>query len=174
MLSSNQKSSFRALLSRDRSGVATLEFALFTIPFMALLVGLIEIGMIFLAQTGFERQTDVAARMIKTGQAQNQAWSQNEIARLICSGLFAGSSCTQNIRIDVRPLGNASQTRNFSDQRIEETSALNFGASNDIVIIRAEYHYQPFFSAGGVSPLTGANGEPYVFSAAMAFRNEPF
>ena len=51
-------------------GAAAVEFALVSIPFLALTFGIIEIGLIYFVSTTLENATLQAAREIRTGQLQ--------------------------------------------------------------------------------------------------------
>ena len=68
--------SFSSLLRRfrrNRGGSAVVEFALVAPMFFALLFAIIETALVFFASQVLETVTKDSARMILTGQAQNQA-----------------------------------------------------------------------------------------------------
>ena len=47
-----------------------VEFAVIAIPFFTLIIGIIEVGLIFWAGYELENATAAAARLVRTGQAQ--------------------------------------------------------------------------------------------------------
>lgn len=163
-----------ARLGRSKHGATAVEFALIAAPLFALIVGLLEVGLIFLSQTSFERQVDQAARLVRTGQAQQLGWQLSDFKSAVCGQLIIGSDCQNNLRLDIRPLANAGGAQALASAAIGASGSIDLGATEEVVLVRAELDYEPLFSAGGLGPLSGAGGTPFSFSAAVMVRNEPF
>ncbi|PZO82813.1 MAG: hypothetical protein DI626_09680, partial [Micavibrio aeruginosavorus] len=60
------------------SGVAALEFSLVGIPFILMTVGILEMAMMFTAQSVLHESVSTASRLIRTGQLQKSAASGQE------------------------------------------------------------------------------------------------
>lgn len=159
---------------RARQGAVAVEFGLIAIPLFALLLGIFEIGLIFLTQTSFERRLDLAARMIRTGQAHEANWSRADFSEFMCDGLFLSGDCDADLRFTVEELNNPASARNAARGALRQDSLFIPGDANSVILIRVELDYSPVISAGGISPMTGVEGQTYTFAAATAFRNEPF
>lgn len=84
-----------ALLWRDTSGTAILEFALVGPAFIALLTGVFYVAMAFLTQQGLETAAQGAGRMFMTGLAQtatiggNKGMSAATFRNALCNGASA-------------------------------------------------------------------------------------
>ena len=55
---------------RDESGVTAVEFALVGLPFLIMVIGIIEMSLMFTSQSLLEASTSQAARQIRTGAVQ--------------------------------------------------------------------------------------------------------
>src|ERR1700679_4285732 len=75
-------------LAGSRDGATVVEFAIVSLPFLALLFSILELGMIFMASTTIESSTVTAARLIRTGQLQAGA-SNNATGfkNLVCANI---------------------------------------------------------------------------------------
>jgi Flp pilus assembly protein TadG len=67
------KDSMIIALLRDSRASPTMEFALVAPMFIALVMGVLNLALVYLAQQGLETTAEAAARLIMTGQAQNYA-----------------------------------------------------------------------------------------------------
>ena len=54
-------------------GTTAIEFALLAVPFFTLIMGIIEMSIMFATASIFEGATGTAARMIRTGQIQQSS-----------------------------------------------------------------------------------------------------
>src|ERR1700685_847970 len=90
---------------RCRSGTAAIEFAVIA-PVLALfLFGIIETGVIFFAQSTLQNAADDAARLVRTGQAQNNGMTKAQYVNQVCgdmSGLIGASTCASNLQVDMQ------------------------------------------------------------------------
>ena len=168
-----------ARLIRSERGAAAVEMALVATPFLMLLFGIIEVGMIFLISASLENGMDAAARTIRTGQFQDGgAPTSSAFKTSICNtfGWFQ-ADCTTNLYVDVRTY--ASFSAITAPQPVQNgvfnPAALAFtpGGPDDIVVVRAYYKWPliaPFFDQA----LQQLNGGMTVLTTTFAFRNEPY
>jgi Flp pilus assembly protein TadG len=166
-------------LARNRRGAAAVEFALVSIPFLALIFGVVEIGMIFFISTTLESATNATARLIRTGQMQASGTATSAtFVSGVCNQLsWLGSSCTSNLFVDVRTFSSFSSMSAPSpivNGQIQQANLLfNIGAAGDIVLVRTFYQWTVF------TPLLDGIGTPVsgghtLLTSAAAFRNEPY
>src|ERR1700694_3161527 len=66
-------------LLRREDGAAAVEFALVAAPFLAVLFAIMETALVFFAGQYLETLAADSTRLILTGQAQTQGWSQSQI-----------------------------------------------------------------------------------------------
>jgi Flp pilus assembly protein TadG len=154
-----------------------VEFALVAAPFITLLVGLLEISMIFIAMTTMEHGVSEAARRIRTGELQESGASAATFKQLICDNTFGLLNCNDRLKVDVRVFDNFGNTKAGSpikDGAVDD-SKLQFdaGSGSDIVLARVFYEWEivtPLIS----KPLANLDGNKRLLQASVAFRNEPF
>ncbi|HEY3637939.1 MAG TPA: TadE/TadG family type IV pilus assembly protein [Rhizomicrobium sp.] len=175
----------RAAVSRDRArncaGSAAIEFALIA-PVLALfLFGIIETGVIFFAQSTLQNAADDAARLVRTGQAQNNSMTEAQYAQQVCgemSGMIGTSTCTSNLQVDMQSFADFSSA-NYNNV-VNTNGSLNTkqmqyltGNSCDVVLVRVFYPWSIMTPL--LAPLLAnmPNGQ-YLLSASAAFRNEPY
>ncbi len=165
--------------SRGRSGSTAVEFAMLAMPFLGLLFGIIELGMIYLISTTLDNATTDAARQIRTGSVQTSgSATAASFTTLVCNEMsWLGSNCAANLSVDVRTFTTFSAT-SVSDPITSgtfNTSSLLFqtGNSGDIVLVRTYYPWTlvvPFLD-GSVARLSN---NKTLIESSTTFRNEPY
>jgi len=168
-----------ASFAEGRRGAAAVEFALVSIPFFALIFGIIEVGLIYFISVALENATDGAAREIRTGQLQNAGGATvGSFKTLICNQLgWLGSNCTSNLSVQVQTFSTFSsvtQTSPIVSGAINQNNLLfSLGGPGDIVLVQAFYQWTVLAPAldNLSTPLSG--GKTLLTSTAV-FRNEPY
>jgi len=173
---------FRRLIRRvirsDR-GAAAVEMALVAVPFLMLLFGVIEIGLIFMISSSLENAMVIASRTIRTGQFQTGSTpTAAAFQTAICNNFgWMQTDCTKNLQVDVRTYSTFASvtTPQPVSNGVFNTSSLQFtpGAANDIVVVRAYYQWPliaPFFDQA----LQQLSGGVALLTSTAAFRNEPY
>ncbi len=164
----------RFLLCRD--GSPAVEFALVAAPFVALLVAIMQVGLIYFAQESLESAVEQTARLVLTGQSASM--TQSQFATALCNnspGLF---TCA-NFMIDLQPASsfasaNVSQptlTFNASGQ-VTNTWQYNTGVPGDIMVMRVMYEWPVFLGPLGFN-LSNEPNNMLLMMATSVFRNEP-
>lgn len=162
-----------------RDGATAVEFALIAAPFMALMFGILELGLVFMVSTTLDNATDTAARKIRTGQFQLAGGGTAATFKTqICNNMaWLGSGCSSKLHIDVRTYPK------FAD--VAEIDPTTKGAFDDtkttfvpggpeaIVVVRAYYEWTlitPMLNEG----LETLSGGKRLITSTATFRNEPF
>jgi Flp pilus assembly protein TadG len=83
------RSSIRSLCKRAQSGSAALEFAMVAPVFFFLLAGIMQLGIMTAGQFILQNSVTIAARLVRTGQAQSLDFTQQQ---LVCANNPGGSS----------------------------------------------------------------------------------
>ena len=175
----SKRRSLAARFARGRTGSTAVEFAMIALPFLALIMGIIEISMIYLVSTTLENATADVARKVRTGELQTSGTTQNKTTFIaaICSELTWLSSCTTNLYVDVNKFSSFStvtQTSPTKNGQVDQTQ-LNFvlGGPGDIVMVRAFYQWTLFTPVLDGMAAT-LNGGSTLITSTAAFRNEPY
>jgi Flp pilus assembly protein TadG len=160
---------------RQSAASSSVEFALIATPFVALIFGILQTALIFLASQSLETAAAVSGRLILTGQAQTQGWTAAQFKQQVCNQIQAIFNCSGGVYVDVETYssfaaanlglpvaGGTLNTSNFG---------YNPGGPGDVVVVRLYYQYPVYFNALNLSNLTGG----YTLLAATAvFQNEPY
>lgn len=167
--------------ARAQRGATAIEFAIIALPFLILLFGIIELGMVFLVSTTLQNATDNAARQIRTGQFQTSgATTKDDFKTLVCNSMtWLSAPCPSKLTVDVQTFADFT-TLNAKGQVNAATFDPNnlcwsTGQPGDIVLVRAYYQWDvftPLLNAALVNMGTGSNKR--LIGAATSFRNEPW
>ncbi len=178
--SSRDSCNLRSRFRRARGGSVGVEFAILAAPFLALLFGIIELGMMYLIDTTLEGATADAARQIRTCQLQNAGGATAaSFKALVCNQSevsWLGANCVANLQVDVRTFATFSATAvpdPVSNGQFDTNSLMfQMGGAGDIVLVRAYYPWTLIAPSldGAIQSLS--NGTKLI-SAATTFRNEP-
>lgn len=170
----------RSLLKRygsNQTGSAMVEFALVAAPFLVLLVGLLEVCLIFIVTTTLEHGAAEASRRIRTGELQNSGASAEGFKTIVCENTFGMLDCGKRLMVDVRvfdDFGNTSGGDPLKDGEVDDDNLqFDAGSGSDIVLARVFYEWNIITPVIG-TPLSNMNGNKRLLQASVAFRNEPF
>ncbi|MGH6735658.1 MAG: TadE/TadG family type IV pilus assembly protein [Methyloceanibacter sp.] len=164
---------------KDQSGASALEFALVATPLILLLLAVLQVGIVYFSNFTLEGATERGARLIRTGQAQNQGFDAAKFKSEVCKHLSAPLTCA-DLKLDVRSYpsfaGAASDLTDpmGSDGQMKSDFSYNPGNGGDVVVVRAFYP----LDIGSVLPaeisLSNMDSGGRLLVATAAFRNEPF
>ena len=164
-------------LVRDRRGSAAIEFALLIAPLLLLLLGILEVSVQYFVATAVDYAVQRTARLIRTGQAQEQHYSSDVLKQVLCADISDLMNCQDNVYVTVDELqtltANITTLPIGNDGGFIEDQAPNMGAGGSYIIVRDYFQYAPLFGIfGAISPRLD-NGNHLVVASAL-FRNEPF
>lgn len=171
----------RSLLRRfaaARRGATAVEFSLIAAPFLALMFGVLELGLVFMVSTTLDNATEAAARTIRTGQLQTAGGSANTFKTAVCDNMtWLGSSCAGKLTVDVRTFPkftNVAMSDPVTNGAVDPSkTSFTPGGGEDIVVVRAYYEWTlitPMLNAG----LANLGGTKRLVYSTVTFRNEPY
>ena len=161
---------------RNESGAAAVDFAMVLLPFLAVLMAIIESAIVLLAGQVLQTAATNSARLILTGQAQNSGWSLAQFQNSVCANLTVMFNCASNLHIDVRSFSSFSSVSLPTADNCNGTAnsyAYQPGNPGDVVVVRLIYRWPIFASALGIG-LVNCAGNTNTLVASAAFRNEPY
>jgi Flp pilus assembly protein TadG len=91
---------------KDDTGVAAVEFALVGPPFLFVLLAMFETGIMLFTEYAMQAGVQEAARIIRTGQAQNSPmnWTAAKFKSYVCEKATVIPSCNTKVSVYVRSL----------------------------------------------------------------------
>lgn len=164
---------------RQQDGATTVEFALIVAPFMALIFAIIQTAIVFFAGQTLETANADTSRLIMTGQAQQQGFSQAQYKNQVCARIYGLFNCQSGLYVDVKTYTAFSGINN-SQLPIDangnlQTSSFGYqpGGPGDIVVVRLVYQWPEYVSLLGLHLANSSNSSRVIMST-VAFRNEPY
>jgi Flp pilus assembly protein TadG len=169
---------------RSETGGAAVDFALVLLPFLTVLMVIIQSAVVLLAGQVLQTAAASASRLILTGQAQTASYSAAAFKANICASLTMMFNCTNNLYVDVESFPSFTAISLSSPTNANGTlNTTGFGYSpgnpGDIVVVRLIYQW-PIIAAGiGVCAATACGlvssaAKTNTLVATVAFRNEPY
>ena len=177
----------RRLKADGIKGSAAIEFAMVAPVFFVLLMGTIEAGVIFFAQSALQNALNDTARLVRTGQTgcyttsggNCVAMTQAQFRTRLCSevSLLLSDCNGASLQFDVQAYPSGFSTASNSSPLVGGTlptlTAFNVGNACDVVLARAFYTW-PVFTPGLRYFLANVGSSYHLLASAAAFRNEPY
>jgi Flp pilus assembly protein TadG len=176
---------FRARFVRDRRGAAAVEFAMIALPFLALMAGIIELGLLFMGSISLDNALHTASRRIRTGEltAPPTATSAEKEANReafrdeVCNSMgFMAADCMAKLSIDVKTVTSFANTDLTSPIQggTFNPGSVTFdpGTGGSLVMVTAYYRWTMFTPLMNQA-LERLPGET-LLTSVITFRNEPF
>ena len=158
--------------------VAAIEFALVGLPFIIMLVGMVEVCLFFSTAVSLEGATQDAARLIRTGQVQATGNPLQTFQNQMCQQVSGLVDCA-GLQYQVLPIaGNsfanaAAMTPQFDAQGNLLNQGFDPGTSSQDILVRVVYQYvflTPFM--GRI--MTGGAATQAMLMSTIVIQNEPY
>jgi Flp pilus assembly protein TadG len=159
-------------------GAAAVEFAIVGSSFMLMLMAAFELGYMLFIQSVLDNSARDAARLIRTGQAQQSANAQTTFSNLLCNDVGALIGCGNiiyasqvfNDWTSAQTAMNTPPTRDVNGNFVPPP--FSAGTPTQIVVVTVTYNY-PFFTPWVGGLLGGASKSAFMMSTVV-FVNEPY
>ena len=182
-------------LRRDaEKGSAAIEFAMVAPVFFLMLMGTVEAGVMFFAQSTLQNAVNDAARLVQTGQSACFTTDANNNCVPMTAQQFRDQICNEtspllqncavapggntDLQFDVTayPSGFTGVTNTSpldAAKNLPNLTVFNVGGACDVVLVRAFYRW-PVFTPGLNTLLANMANNYHLMATAAAFRNEPY
>ncbi len=162
---------------QQQDGSAAVEFGLVAAPFLALTFAIMETAIIFFSGQALETAVADSARLIMTGQAQTQGFSQSQFKSAVCAKIFGLFDCENGVYVDVKTFTSFGNVTMNNPVDANGNFVNNFtyqpGGPGDIVVVRLFYQWPVYVTLLGFN-LQNMSGGKRLLVATAAFRNEPY
>jgi Flp pilus assembly protein TadG len=170
-------SPFLQRLRNSTRASVVVEFALLMPMLLGLIIGILQIGLLFLSQQGLETAAEDAARKVLTGQSQKAGQTAGQFRTSACAALPPFLQCN-NLYVDVLAVSSfSSATTNLPTFTYDNTGAVNnsfawsAGGKGSIVVMRLMYLLPVADLPFGLK-LSNQTGGKRLIMATSVFRNE--
>ncbi len=161
---------------RREEGTTAIEFSLLAIPFVFLVVGIIELSLMYASASMLEGATGSAARLIRTGQIQQAGGDPQQMFQdALCGYALALINCN-DIQIEVQVMASYTDFAGLAPVFDEDgdlvPSGFDVGGVSDRMLVRTAYRYTmatPFIGA-----LLAGPGGSRLFMSTIVLQTEPY
>ena len=165
--------------ARHQRGAVAVEFGLILLPFLALMFGIMETALVFFADQTLQTAVSDSARLIMTGQAQNQSLTATTFKNAVCQRIYGLFNCQTGLYVNVQTyssFGSITYTPPLDTSGHLQTTNFVYqpGGPGDIVVVQLFYQWPIYVSLMNLSKLSNMNGNNRLLVATAAFRNEPY
>lgn len=165
-------------LAGARQGAVAVEFALTALPFFMLVIAILEVSLMYASATVLEGGTVVAARLIRTGQAQNSGDPEARFKTALCNQIAGFIPCDRLQYNVFHPPGNTFNDADGSPPEFDDDGNLTDdsfdpGGVSDVVVIRTAYRYR-FITPMLAPMLSNASDNGVTLYSTITLRNEPY
>jgi len=179
---------YQRLRADSIKGSAAIEFAMVAPAFFLLLMGTMEGGIMFFAQSSLQNAVNDTARLVRTGQTACYTlngttcvpMTQDQFKTRVCNqvSLLLKNCTSGSLQFDVNayPSGYSAASNSSpldGSKNLNTLTAFNVGSACDVVLVRAFYKW-PVFTPGLNYFMANMSGSYHLLATAAAFRNEPF
>jgi Flp pilus assembly protein TadG len=168
----------RCFAAFDARGGAAIEFAVVGSCFMLMLLASFEFGYMLFIQSVLDNAARDAARLIRTGQAQQSADANTTFQTLLCNDVGSLIGCGSliyqsqvfNNWTAAQTAVNTPPTRNANGTYV--SAGFSAGTQSQIVVVTVTYNY-PFFTPW-IGSLLGGSSSTALLMSTVVFQNEPY
>ena len=170
---------------RNDEGSAAIEFAIVALPFFMFVLGIVGIGLYFLASNSLEYGVEAASRKVRTGEAQKGSSTVDQFKQQVCDAAGSYIDCSKLSVIvqsaaswsGISPQACVDSKGNMigSTGSTGDLMSKYTGAASEVVLVTLCYQWDlatsfTFLNLGKNSDGSG----PSIIQAATAFRSEPY
>lgn len=173
----------RARYSKDADGATAVEFAIVSLPFLAIIFGILELALVFFTSSVLTQSMNNTGRLVRVGAFQG-CGSAAEFKAMVCDKMNGLMSCNDNLRIDLvtaasfqsvtlQDPGDGGLDPDDEDSTVAVGEFDNTGPGEPVVM-RGTFYY-PLALPNFMTRLENLAGSGrHVITVSTAFRNEPF
>ena len=169
---------------RNEDGTAAVEFALVALPFLLFVLGVLGMGLYFLASTSLEYGVEAAARQLRTGEAEKGSMTVGSFRELVCEGAGSYIDCgkvntivqhaTTWSGITPQSCTDSSGNRVGSTGSTGELINKYSGSASEVVLVTVCYEWDLAQHFKFLQLGSGDGSGPAIIQAATAFKSEPY
>ena len=176
---SQQRPALLRRLRKDERGVTAIEFAMVAGPFLMLLFGIVGVGLYFFTTFSLENAVEQAARVIRTGQAQQAGMTDAQFKAKVCEFVPGHIDCQGKVFVNVKSFPDSDSITNATIPKcldnlgnLKTSGDYVPGGASAVVLVWVCYEWDtmklPWISLGDM-----ANGSRLI-QATTTFRTEPY
>lgn len=163
----------------DRSGTTAVEFGIVAMPFIMMLFGIVGVALYFFTTFALENALERAARLIRTGEAQQAGMTEAQFKARVCEYVPTFADCENKLLINVRSFAQPDLTpvvtrgECLNNGSLTNVTTYSPGTASQVVLVTLCFEWEfskaiPFINLGNM------DGGSRLIQAATVFRTEPY
>lgn len=171
------KQTTKSFIKKD-DGSTAVEFVLIAIPFTYLLVGILEMCLMFAGGAILHGGTADSGRMIRTGQVQAAADPQSAFEDALCDHVSLVINCNELVYEVVNLGEDGMQTASAVEPILDEDGNMqprefDPGQQDTVTLVRVAYRY-PIKTPMFAEFLSDTPDNKKLFMSTVVIKNEPY
>ena len=171
-----KKNNCQKNIRQDEKGSTAVEFALIGIPFIFMVIGIIEMALMFTAQSLLESSTAEASRQVRIGAVQ-EGGGEDIFRDVLCNQAGVFLAC-DDIQYQVESVESFEDAQEFPDATFDDEGNLDNqgfdpGGVSDVVLIRIAYKY-PIKTPMMSLILTNNGSNNRILLSTVVLQTEPY
>jgi len=163
-------------LQENEDGSTAVEFALIGIPFIFMIIGIIEMALMFTTHSLLESSLSQAGRQIRTGAVQlggGQTLFRDELCDSASILIPCGDLQYQVVALEDFADASDFPDASFDDKGDMEDQQFDAGGVSDVVLVRVAYKY-PIKTPLMQPIMTNNNDFNRILLSTMVLQSEPY
>ncbi len=172
-------------LLHNEDGSAAIEFGFVAMPFLLFVLGLLGMGLYYLAGSALEYGVEGAARKIRTGEAEKGNMTVGQFRTLVCESAGSAIDCgkmsvivqSKDTWSQIEPEACLDKDNNMrgSTGSVGEQVSKYSGSASKVVLVTLCYRWDMADNFKILKLGSGDDGSgPTIIQAATAFKSEPY
>lgn len=163
---------------KDKRGATAVEFAFVAVPFIWMLLGLIELSLFFTTSSLLAEATNIGARQIRVGQLEGNTDAETAFQQIVCDRAAVFIPC-DDIQFQVEQVAggnyaNADMTPIFDEDGNLIGAGYQDGEQSSVMLVRLVYRH-PFLTPLIGSVLSdGGSDNTRLIVNTVVMKNEPY
>lgn len=159
---------------KKEDGSSAMEFSILVVPYIMIVMGIIELSLMYTSASLLEGATSSAARLIRTGQIQQGAGDPETVFRdALCDYATVLVDCNE-MMIEVIPMDSytdfAGPTFDVDGNFVPQ--GFDAGGSNQRVLIRVAFEYSMMTPM--IGPIMNGPDGGTLFISTIVMQSEPY
>lgn len=181
-----RKGAAESRLVQDKRGATAVEFAIIGPVFLAMLLSLLEMGLLYTRLTMLDHAVGVVSKSVYTGVVSSGVSggtvTQDDIIKTVCdNGAYVVFDCENNITVEMTEIASLNDipttdaTCTDSSLTVKPTVTFDPGSTNSVVFVRVCAAVDVLTPGLGLGlSLSKTDNNKFELVSSTAFMNEPF
>lgn len=161
---------------RNRDGAVAIEFVILALPFLLLMLVLLETATVFYAELVMDRAVAKIGREVRTGQITNADLTETEFKAKLCAEVNFMFDCSK-LQVDLKTYGSFGAVPTSAPVKDGDLDATGFSytkPTGEMITALKAYYKWPLYVDVLREMSTGMSDHSFMVVGSAAFMTEPY